>query len=86
MPEANKETLRTSYPTHDVFSLVDHAAGTKWINIGVAFTNRDGSLNIVLDVLPMPGSRVNVRKKEPRYRNPPLEEQTVSCAEESVFF
>tara|TARA_Y100000114_G_C11473128_1_gene191748 strand:+ start:211 stop:471 length:261 start_codon:yes stop_codon:yes gene_type:complete len=86
MPEANKETLRTSYPTHDVFSLVDHATGTKWINIGVAFTNRDSSLNIVLDVLPMPGSRVNVRKKEPRYKNPPLaEEQTVSC-EESVFF
>jgi len=29
---------------------------THWINAGIAFLNRDGSTNILLDVLPMNGS------------------------------
>jgi hypothetical protein len=45
----------------DVFTIVERE-NTKpfWVRIGVAFRNKDGSLNLYLDALPVNG-RLNVR-------------------------
>jgi hypothetical protein len=36
---------------------------SRWIRVGVAFDNKDGSLNILLDALPLTG-RLQVRARE----------------------
>ena len=42
--------------TRAVYTIVKHNEGkSHWIRIGVAFTNRDGSINVVLDALPTNG-------------------------------
>jgi hypothetical protein len=38
---------------------------TYWNRIGVAFTNKDGSLNVKLDALPI-GGTLHIRDYEPR--------------------
>ena len=38
---------------------------TYWNRIGVAFTNKDGSLNVKLDALPI-GGTLQIRDSEPR--------------------
>jgi hypothetical protein len=38
---------------------------TYWNRIGVAFTNKDGSLNVKLDALPI-GGQLQIRDFEPR--------------------
>jgi hypothetical protein len=38
---------------------------TYWNRIGVAFTNKDGSLNVKLDALPI-GGTMHIRDYEPR--------------------
>jgi hypothetical protein len=38
---------------------------TYWNRIGVAFTNKDGSLNVKLDALPI-GGTLQIRDNEPR--------------------
>jgi hypothetical protein len=35
---------------------------TRWVRVGVAFDNQDGSLNILLDALPLSG-RLQVRTR-----------------------
>ena len=35
---------------------------TFWTRIGVAFTNRDGSINILLDALPLGTNRLQIRE------------------------
>lgn len=35
---------------------------TFWVRIGVAFTNRDGSLNVILDALPLGTNRLQIRE------------------------
>lgn len=44
-----------------VFSMKNHPRGTTWIKAGTARVNRDGSLNIYLDVLPLDG-KLHVRE------------------------
>jgi len=39
--------------------------GTIWVRAGRAFVNSDGSLNLILDVLPMDG-RLHVRPETPQ--------------------
>jgi hypothetical protein len=39
--------------------------GTLWVRAGRAFVNGDGSLNLVLDVLPLDG-RLHVRAEKPQ--------------------
>jgi len=53
-------------PSLEVWSIRDaeDASGKAfWKNIGRAFTNRDGSINVLLDALPM-GGKLQIR--EPR--------------------
>ena len=44
-----------------VFSIREGKGGSVWIRAGSAFVNRDGSLNVLLDVLPLDG-KLHVRE------------------------
>jgi hypothetical protein len=60
----DQKTMKT------VFTVVDRGQGKSvWIRIGVGFTNRDGSLNLRLDALPVSGT-LQVRDWEPYERRP----------------
>ena len=37
-----------------------------WVRIGVAFTNRDGSINLFLDALPLGTNKLQVRELKER--------------------
>jgi hypothetical protein len=50
-----------------VYTIVDRGGKTFWVRIGVGFTNRDGSLNLRLDAIPVNGS-LHVRDWEPYER------------------
>lgn len=51
-----------------VFTVVERGQGKSiWVRIGVGFTNRDGSLNLKLDALPVSGT-LQVRDWEPAER------------------
>jgi len=47
-----------------VFTIVDRGGKSFWVRIGVGFTNRDGSLNVKLDAIPVNGT-LQVRDWEP---------------------
>ena len=44
-----------------VFSIRMNKGGSIWVRAGSAFVNKDGSLNVALDVLPLDG-RLHVRE------------------------
>ena len=49
----------------DVFAIYESKDGrdrARWIRVGVAFDNRDGSLNLFLDAVPLSG-RLQVRAR-----------------------
>ncbi|HEY7724641.1 MAG TPA: hypothetical protein VH880_04875 [Anaeromyxobacteraceae bacterium] len=48
-----------------VYAVVERKEGQKpyWLKIGVAFTNRDGSLTLVLDAFPTGTNRLQVREQ-----------------------
>ena len=50
-----------------VYALTERDQKTYWTRVGAAFKNRDESLTIVLEALPVSG-RLQVRKDEPRER------------------
>ena len=47
-------------PTKEVYTVVKNGEKALWIRIGVGFVNKDGSLNIILNALPVNGE-LNVR-------------------------
>jgi len=49
----------------DVFTIVETPAGKpdRWVKIGIAFVNTDGSLNLVLDAFPA-NARLHVRDRK----------------------
>ena len=58
----------------DVYAIyetkTDGRERSRWVRVGVAFPNRDGSFNELLDALPLTG-RLQIRKRqdaEPRVR------------------
>ena len=54
-------------PTHTCFTIRNRGEGRKvfWANIGSAWVNKDGSLNLTLDSLPIDGKIVvRVRKAD----------------------
>jgi hypothetical protein len=56
-----QEAAANRQPTHTVYTIVDTGAEkSRWLECGVAFTNRDGSLNLLLNALPVNG-RLQVR-------------------------
>lgn len=52
-------------PTHTLYSIRDRGEDAKsaWDRVGVAWTNRDGSLSCKLDLLPIDG-RFQIRKND----------------------
>ncbi len=44
-----------------VFSIREGKGGSVWVRAGSAFVNRDGSMNVLLDVLPLDG-KLHVRE------------------------
>lgn len=49
----------------DVYAIYDgknDKERSRWVRIGVAFENRDGSYNVLLDALPLTG-RLQIRKR-----------------------
>ncbi|OGQ23170.1 MAG: hypothetical protein A3I05_02730 [Deltaproteobacteria bacterium RIFCSPLOWO2_02_FULL_44_10] len=51
----------------DVFQVLDgqgKEGKAKWIRIGAAFVNRDGSLNAFLDAFPRDG-KIHIRDRKP---------------------
>lgn len=53
-----------------VYTVIDRGQGKSiWVRVGVGFTNRDGSLNLRLDAIPVNGT-LQVRPWEPIERRP----------------
>lgn len=48
-----------------VFALTERNDKTHWTRIGAAFTNKDGSITVQLDALPVSG-RLQIREEEER--------------------
>jgi hypothetical protein len=51
--------------TKTVYVITERGEKSFWTKIGVAFENRDHSINIQLDALPVSG-RLQIREDEPR--------------------
>ena len=61
-----QDTATSRAPSHTVFTIVDTGGEkSRWLECGVAFTNRDGSLNLILNALPVNG-RLQVRQPNGR--------------------
>lgn len=59
----------------DVFTVLERGDGKKsyWLKIGTAWVNKDRSLSVYLDALPING-KLQVREpREPRDRNVPMD-------------
>jgi hypothetical protein len=54
-----------------VFSIRESRGGSLWVRAGSAFVNRDGSLNVLLDVLPLDG-KLHVRDANERPAQEPI--------------
>jgi len=62
----SQETSVHRQPSHTVYTIVDTGGEkSRWLECGVAFTNRDGSLNLLLNALPVNG-RLQVRSSNGR--------------------
>jgi hypothetical protein len=60
-----------------VYSIVERNNKKHWLRVGIAFVNRDGSLNVRLDAVPINGQLHIRESRESRETSPPfsLEEQ-----------
>ena len=63
------EEIAAARPQHQtVYTIVETGRDReRWVECGVAFTNRDGSLNVILNALPVNG-RLHVRHSNGRDR------------------
>lgn len=62
-----------------VFSIREGKGGTVWVRAGSAFVNRDGSLNVLLDVLPLDG-KLHVREAGDRRESTEVAPETKLAA------
>ncbi|MGH7269701.1 MAG: hypothetical protein ACREJ3_04660, partial [Polyangiaceae bacterium] len=64
-----------------VYTVVDRGQGKSyWVRVGIGFTNRDGSLNLRLDAIPVNGT-LQVREWEPAERRPDATERHSDAGE-----
>lgn len=47
----------------------------RWTRIGIGFVNRDNSINVVLDAIPLNG-RLQIRDRRPRNQQPYTKEKS----------
>jgi hypothetical protein len=61
------ESFNTTTPKKNVYSIIEREDRHNiWLKIGVGWVNRDGSLNLRLDALPI-GTKIQIRDvEEPR--------------------
>jgi len=60
----NQEKKKGNWIMKDVFNIVESSDGKKhWLKVGVGFVNRDGSINVKLNTLPINGI-LNIRDKK----------------------
>ena len=64
----SKRRLNEAAPTPSggrliVFSIKQSANGSVWVKAGSAWVNRDGSMNVFLDVLPLDG-KLHIRASD----------------------
>ena len=58
-----KDVITITSAPKDVFNIVEEKDGkARWVRIGVAFVNRDGSLNALLDTFPTAG-KIQIRDR-----------------------
>jgi hypothetical protein len=56
-------------PPKDVFNILEEEDGkARWVRIGSAFVNRDGSINALLETYPTAG-KIQIRDRRPGNRN-----------------
>lgn len=55
----------SSQPWKEVFTVIERGQRSHWLRIGTAFVNRDGSLNVKLDALPVNGT-LQIREPDPK--------------------
>ncbi len=60
---ANERSARSE--TRTVYAITEKGERSFWTRVGVAYPNRDGSLTLQLDALPVSG-KLQVRSDEPR--------------------
>lgn len=70
MTDTNTDTSKR--PTHTAYTVRESKDGGKgyWIEVGAAWTNRDGSLSITLDAMPTNGRLVIRERSEGDPRQP----------------
>lgn len=56
-----------------VYAIVERGPRKHWLRIGMAFVNRDGSLNVRLDAMPLSG-QLHIRDNPPRDDREPREQ------------
>lgn len=62
----SQDTSTHRQPSHTVYTIIETGGEkNRWLECGVAFTNRDGSLNLLLNALPVNG-RLQVRASNGR--------------------
>ena len=59
----------THRPYRVVYAIVERREKKFWSRIGAAFQNQDGSVNVLLDALPMNGE-LQIRDAQPRDAQP----------------
>ena len=58
-----KDVNETAVAPHDVFNIIEGKDGKdRWVKIGHAFVNKDGSINAYLDVYPRDG-KLQIRER-----------------------
>ncbi len=48
-----------------VYAIIERKDRSHWLKIGAAFANRDGSINLYLDAVPVGTHRIQVREQRP---------------------
>ncbi|HSA58349.1 MAG TPA: hypothetical protein VLJ37_01525 [bacterium] len=71
--------MKESITLKDVFTIVDRPQNTpegkdRWTKVGIGFVNRDNSINVVLDAIPLNGRlQIRDRKAFPQKTQQPSE-------------
>jgi hypothetical protein len=60
-----------------VFAITERGEKSFWTRVGAAFTNKDGSITIALDALPVSG-RLQIREQEDRIERSVRREEVVA--------
>ena len=62
-----------------VYAIIERGTKRHWLRIGLAFVNRDGSLNVKLDAVPLTGL-LQIRDQPPPHDGEPVDSATVGSS------